>query len=149
LHQLLQMWLVMSSSFHPQTDGQTERANRTLEEMIRHYVAHRQDNWSTLLLALEFAYNSSKHRVTGVSLLCVLKETKSSSRNYFYLWTPIYNMRQHAEAAATSIKLYNEVMARDSNDSRRDAEFAVGDQFYCRPSSSGRRPTLRGDISSP
>jgi hypothetical protein len=40
LHRLLQVRLGMSSSFQPQTDGKTERANRTLEEMVRHYVAH-------------------------------------------------------------------------------------------------------------
>jgi hypothetical protein len=45
LHRLLQVRLAMSYSFHAQTDGQTERANRTLEDMIRHYVAHKQDYW--------------------------------------------------------------------------------------------------------
>jgi Integrase zinc binding domain len=65
LHKLLQVRLAMSSSFHPQTDGQTERSNRTLEEMIRHYVAHKQDDWARLLPALKFAYNTSKHRATG------------------------------------------------------------------------------------
>jgi hypothetical protein len=41
LHRLLQVKLAMSSSFHPETDGQTERTNRTMEEMARHYVSHR------------------------------------------------------------------------------------------------------------
>jgi hypothetical protein len=45
LHRLLQVKLAMSSSFHPETDGQTERANRIMEEMVRHYVSHRQDDW--------------------------------------------------------------------------------------------------------
>jgi hypothetical protein len=45
LHRLVQTKLAMSSSFHPQTDGQTERANRTLEEMLRHYVGYKQDDW--------------------------------------------------------------------------------------------------------
>jgi hypothetical protein len=67
LHRLLQVKLAMSSSFHPETGGQTERANRTMEEMIRHYVSHRQDDWHHLLPALKFAYNSSKHRATGAS----------------------------------------------------------------------------------
>jgi hypothetical protein len=55
LHRLLQVKLAMSSSFHPETDFQTERANRTMEEMLRHYVSHRQDDWHLLLPALEFA----------------------------------------------------------------------------------------------
>jgi hypothetical protein len=67
LHLLLQVKLTMSSSFHPEMDGQTERANRTMEEMVRHYISLRQDDWSQLLPALEFACNTSKHRATGAS----------------------------------------------------------------------------------
>jgi hypothetical protein len=52
LHRLLQVKLAMSSSFHPETDGNTERANRTMAEMVRHYVSHRQDDWYQLLPAL-------------------------------------------------------------------------------------------------
>jgi hypothetical protein len=37
--------LAMSTAFHPQTDGQTERANCTLEDMLRSFVSYRQDNW--------------------------------------------------------------------------------------------------------
>jgi len=56
--------LDMSTAFHPQTDGQTEQMNRTLEEMLRAFVNYRQDNWDTCLLTLEFAYNNSKHAST-------------------------------------------------------------------------------------
>ena len=35
----------MSTAYHPQTDGQTERANRTLDEMLRAYVNYHQDDW--------------------------------------------------------------------------------------------------------
>ena len=47
----------MSTAFHPQTDGQTERQNRTLEETLRAYVSYEQDDWDQLLTAAELAYN--------------------------------------------------------------------------------------------
>jgi len=49
----------MSSAFHPQTDGQTERTNRTLEEMLRAYVGYEQSDWDTKLASAEFAINNS------------------------------------------------------------------------------------------
>jgi hypothetical protein len=52
----------MSTSHHPQTDGQTERAITTLEEMIRHYINYQQNNWRDLLPALEHFYNSKRAR---------------------------------------------------------------------------------------
>ena len=49
----------MSTAYHPQTDGQTERYNQTLEDMLRHWVNPHQDNWDVLLDAAEFATNNS------------------------------------------------------------------------------------------
>jgi hypothetical protein len=57
----------MSTSHHPQTYGQTEKANRTLEEIIRHYINYQQNNWDDLLQALEHAYNSSVHATNGLA----------------------------------------------------------------------------------
>eukprot|EP00983_Pelagomonas_calceolata_P063475 1147747-Pelagomonas_calceolata.AAC.1 len=51
--------LNMSTSHHPQTDGQTERANRTVEDMLRAYVAPFQTDWDEHLVAAEFAHNNS------------------------------------------------------------------------------------------
>ncbi len=59
--------LGMTSSYHPQTDGQTERANKTIEEMLRSYVQTNGSDWDKYLPALEFAYNSSIHATTGFS----------------------------------------------------------------------------------
>jgi RNase H-like domain found in reverse transcriptase/Reverse transcriptase (RNA-dependent DNA polymerase)/Integrase zinc binding domain/Chromo (CHRromatin Organisation MOdifier) domain/Retroviral aspartyl protease len=67
LWSLLGTRLAMSTAFHPQTDGQTERANRTMEEMLRAYVNYKQDNWDTCLTAVEIAYNSSKQASTQFS----------------------------------------------------------------------------------
>ena len=49
----------MSTAYHPQSDGQTERVNRILEDMLRHYVNPLQDNWDELLPYAEFAINNS------------------------------------------------------------------------------------------
>jgi hypothetical protein len=57
----------MSTSHHPQIDGQTEKANRTLEEIIRHYINYQQNNWDELLPGLEHAYKSSVHASTGLA----------------------------------------------------------------------------------
>ena len=54
----LQMTPLMSSAFHPQTDGQTERMNRTLEQYLRNYISFEQRNWEELLPIAEFAINN-------------------------------------------------------------------------------------------
>jgi hypothetical protein len=57
--------LRMSTAYHPQTDGQTERANRTLEEILRHYVSSKQNDWDQHLTAAEIAVNNSIQVSTG------------------------------------------------------------------------------------
>jgi hypothetical protein len=51
----------LSTAFHPQTDGQTERQNQTLIHWLRCYVDEQQSNWAGLLPLAEFAYNNSYH----------------------------------------------------------------------------------------
>lgn len=51
----------LSTAFHPQTDGQTERQNQTLEHYLRAYCNYRQDDWASKLALAEFTYNNSFH----------------------------------------------------------------------------------------
>jgi hypothetical protein len=67
IFRLTQTRLAMSTSHHPQTDGQPEKENRTLKEMIRHYISYKQNNWDDLLPALEHAYNSSMDATTELA----------------------------------------------------------------------------------
>ena len=48
----------MSTTFYPQIDGQTERVNRILEDMLRHHVSPTEDDWDIHLSLVEFAYNN-------------------------------------------------------------------------------------------
>jgi hypothetical protein len=57
----------LSTAFHPQTDGQTERVNAILEQYLRGYCNYQQDDWAELLSMAEFAYNNTVSSTTGVS----------------------------------------------------------------------------------
>ena len=54
-----------STAFHPMTDGQTERTNRTLEEVIRHFIDGEHKQWEELLPLVQFAMNNAKSSSTG------------------------------------------------------------------------------------
>src|SRR5882724_5646512 len=66
LCQLLGIKANLSTSYHPETDSQTERVNQILEQYLQVYVNYQQDDWVNLPLA-EFAYNNTSHSVTMVT----------------------------------------------------------------------------------
>ena len=51
--------LNFSTAYHPEMDGQTERTNQTLEDMLRMYVMDQQKRWEEFLPLVKFAYNNS------------------------------------------------------------------------------------------
>ena len=51
----------LSTAYHPQTDGQSERTIQTLEDMLRSCVIDYGGSWDTHLPLVEFAYNNSYH----------------------------------------------------------------------------------------
>lgn len=57
----------MSTAFHPQTDGQTERVNRILEDYLRHYVGPAPDVWDQLLPVAEYAINNAHQESIGTT----------------------------------------------------------------------------------
>jgi hypothetical protein len=65
LFKLSDTQLHMSSSYHPQSDGQTERLNQCLEAYIRCTVQSCPKQWSKWLLLAKFWYNTSYHTTLG------------------------------------------------------------------------------------
>ena len=59
LHAALGTQLIRSSAYHPQTDGQTERINQILEDMLRACALTYSQKWDDCLPLAEFAYNNS------------------------------------------------------------------------------------------
>ena len=57
----------MSTAYHPQTDGQTERVNQVLEQYLRTFCAWDQKDWLELLPYAEFCYNDTVHSATKVT----------------------------------------------------------------------------------
>src|SRR6202790_3456885 len=69
----LDIKLNLSTAYHPETDGQTERLNQILEQYLRIYVDYLQDDWALLLPLAEFAYNNAEHSATNITPFFVNK----------------------------------------------------------------------------
>jgi len=66
LNRMLGIKSKLLTVFHPQTDGQMERVNQELEQYLRMFINHRQEQWSDWLGMAEFAYNNKTHSSTKV-----------------------------------------------------------------------------------
>ena len=68
LNKMLEIKSKLSMAFHPQTDGQTERVNQELEQYLRIFIDHKQEQWPEWLGMAEFAYNNKAHSSTKTLL---------------------------------------------------------------------------------
>ena len=126
----------LSSAFHPQTDGQTERVNRTLEQMLRMFVGPKQDDWDELLPALEFACNNAVHDSTGNTPFYLNQgwhPTTPLDREVGRFQVPsaqdFTEKQQHALADAKALLRKAQERQKSYADSkRREIEFVVGDK---------------------
>ena len=139
LWQQLGTRLAMSTAYHPQTDGQTERANRTLEDMLRAYVTYRQTDWDQHLTAAEIAYNNSVQASTGFSpfflnsgqhphlpLSAAVRPTNQSNNPpAAELLAELY---QDLEQATANLTQAQQRQAHYADQHRREVVFSVGDQ---------------------
>jgi len=67
LMQLLQVKLNHSTSFHPESDGRTQRVKETLEQYLRSNCSYQQDDWVSLLPFVEHANTTSMSETTKAS----------------------------------------------------------------------------------
>lgn len=130
--------MALSSSHHPQTDGQTEILNATIEQMLRAYVADNRSSWSQWLSVLAFAYNSSVHSSTlrspnfllfgyhpRLSTSTLNEEIDPTSRPYLpsqKAETFIETLQTIRNSARNALVLAQEKQAKAFNKGRRPVE---------------------------
>jgi hypothetical protein len=86
--------IAMSSSKHPQTDGQSEKMMDIVKKYLRIFCNYSQTNWDEILWIAEFAYNSAVHSSTGV--------TPFQANYGFQPFTPISLLKYKTGTAAVS-----------------------------------------------
>ena len=143
LHRLLGGKLLMSTAFHPQTDGVSERAIQTVSQILRSVIRPDQSDWVERLPLVEFAMNSSASATTGFAPF---------ELNYGYMprmiqtFAPVAVMpgvRDFAERAVDNLCMAHDsiiasrvVQTHYANQRRRDelptyeASFAAGKRVY-------------------
>ncbi|GJS18402.1 putative reverse transcriptase domain-containing protein [Tanacetum coccineum] len=136
LHKALGTQLNLSTAYHPQTDGQSERTIRPLEDMLRACVNDFGNGWDRYLPLVEFSYNNSYHTSIKAAPFEVLYDRKCRSP---VCWVEV------GEAQLTGPEIIHETTekifkirdrmqaARDRQKSyadkrRRPLEFEVGDK---------------------
>jgi transposase InsO family protein/predicted aspartyl protease len=131
--------LRMSSSYHPQTDGQTERLNRTLETGLRLYCNSTRTDWDECLHLVEAFYNSSVHESTGKTPF-EMNGTVWTDAATLALQSPVMTHvhNQKAEDVLSQLRLVwaearrammraQEKQKKYADEKRRDERYEVGD----------------------
>jgi hypothetical protein len=138
LNKLLGIKLNMSSAYHPESDGSTERANRTVTQMIRSCISIDQKDWVSKLPAVEFAINSARSESTGYAPFfldtgrmprSMIWETPASSE-YPGVRVFAQKMKNAIMAAHDAILDSRVKQTRSANRHRRPSPFAEGDMVY-------------------
>ena len=141
--------VALASTHHPQTNGLTERMNRTLIAMIKKVCHKHKSGWVEALPLLEFAYNNSIHRATGVSpfmanfgrhplVPAVMLQPASASTGNTPT-TPGRHAKQVEDRLRSiwaALKVADEKEATEianrENPRRGQPDFQVGDEVMCR-----------------
>ncbi|GJW17438.1 putative reverse transcriptase domain-containing protein [Tanacetum coccineum] len=113
LNEALGTQLDMSTAYHPQTDGQSERTIQTLEDMLRACVMDFRKGWDKHLPLIEFSYNNSYHTSIKVAPFEALYDHKCRS--------PICWAEHRLQASRDRQRSY-------ADKRRNPLEFQVGDK---------------------
>ncbi|KAI5316655.1 hypothetical protein L3X38_036362 [Prunus dulcis] len=138
LHEAFGTQLQFSTTFHPQTDGQSERTIQTLEDMLRACALQFRDDWDEKLPLMEFAYNNSYQASIKMSPFDALYG--KHCRTPFY-WDEVGENRlevaDDVERTKEQVKIIRERLKTAQNrqksyadNRRKDLQFEIGDWVF-------------------
>jgi len=138
LNQLIGVKMKMSSAYHPETDGSTERANRTVGQMLRSCIGPTQHDWVLKLPAIEFAINSAHSESTGYApfFLNMGRMPRSmiwnapESNEYPSVRVYAQKMKNALMAAHDALLTARVKQTEQANKKRRMCPFVKGDLVY-------------------
>ena len=136
LNELTGTELRMSSSFHPQSDGTTERANRTVTQMLRQCISPDQRDWVSKLPGVEFAINSARSQTTGYAPFVLNYGSMprsmiwNSDSEYPGVRVFAQKMKNAILAAHDAIIAARVKQTRLANNRRKESPFVKGDFVY-------------------
>jgi transposase InsO family protein len=135
----------LSTAYHPQTDGQTERANQDMERYLRSYCNYMQDDWSTWLSMAEFADNNAQSSATQMTPFFLnkgfhprmsfdtdpTKPTTSRERLQIERAKDIAaHMETALETAKRALQDAREAMIKSANKKRKEVVYSPGDLVF-------------------
>ncbi|KAJ6437046.1 FHA domain-containing protein [Purpureocillium lavendulum] len=127
---------IFSTAFHPQTDGQTERINQTIEQYLRTFCNKEQSDWIDKLPMAEFTYNTSYHGTVKAAPAEVLMgyqpRSKGHVKGQLEAFSPnamgrVRGLRELHERTALLIGNAQERQAHYYNKGREPKSFHEGD----------------------
>jgi hypothetical protein len=134
--------LLRSSGYYPQTDGQTERVNQVLENMLRVCVISFPEKWDECLTLAEFSYNNSYQESIRMAPFEALYGKKyRTPLNWVEVGDPGYfgldfikEVREQVSVIQSHLKAARNHQKTYADKRRRPLQFEVGDDVYLRVS---------------
>ena len=103
LHRLMGSKLLMSTAFHPQTDGATEQANRSIAQILCTIVSNDQKDWLSKCPMVEFSINSSVNATTGYAPFELNHRYMLQSGQHISTDTTFKDVKQFAQQAVWNL----------------------------------------------
>jgi transposase InsO family protein len=157
LHESMDTKLNFSSTYHPQTDGQSERVNQILEDMLRSCALKDSQSWDKCLPYAMFSYNNSYQESIKMAPFEFLYGRKCRTPLFWHvpdenqIFGPdiLWEVERQVQMVRENLKLAQSWQKSYANNRRRELRFQVGDFMYLKvsPMRGLRRFKIQGKLA--